>query len=130
LANKHRSEVTLRVTGGRKYTLRLGSNQLVEMEQAVGQKIPAIGAMMQSGNFGIADVRAMLWAALQKHHKQECASLEDAGDIMDEAGFERTVTAVGEAFGLAFPDAVEDNPKAKNGKPEAAGTGTASEETP
>jgi len=95
MANPHRGEVTLSA-GDKTYTLVFTINAVCALEKLLEKGVDEI--MMERGK--VTNVRAMLWAALLRHHKME---VDDAGDVMDEAGAEATGVAVTKAVALAFP---------------------------
>jgi hypothetical protein len=125
MANKHKGEVALKA-GDTTYTLRYGSNSLVELENRFGKNIGEIGQMLKPETLGITEIRALLWCALLKHHPE--TTEHGAGNIMDDAGMTAALMAAAEAFVLAFPDvakaAARESKNEKNAR--AAGTGAAS----
>jgi len=77
MANPLKGEVEL-VVGEMTYTLCFPSNAVVEVEQLLGDSIGGI-----AGNIvKVEHQRALLWSALQKHHKG--VDLLKAGEIMDD----------------------------------------------
>lgn len=84
MANPEKGEVDL-VVDKKTYTLCMGSNALVQIEQVLGreQDIATILTNMQTAP-RLEVVRAVLWGALLKFQPQ--TTLLDAGDLMDEVG--------------------------------------------
>jgi hypothetical protein len=115
--NPHRGELALDVNG-RQFTLQYTQNSLVELEGVLGMGIVKIINEMQAWakdneRIRLSWVRALLWAGLIRHHPG--ITLEEAGELMTEAGDLSTVLAItGDAMQRAFND---------DGAPgEAAGT--------
>lgn len=95
MANPHRGEVELKA-GEKSYTLAFTINSVCELEDALNKGVNEI-----VGDMGrISVVRAVLWAGLRHHHN---VSLEEAGNVMHEAGAAATAKAINEAMALAFP---------------------------
>jgi len=83
--------------------IRLNTNALVKVEEVLGRPISDFGA-----SFGIKEIRAMLWAGLL--HEDKSLSLDTAGDLIDEAGFEYVAEKVGEAINIAMGKTEEPDP--------------------
>lgn len=115
MPNPIRGEVPLQA-GGQTHTLRFTTNALVELEQALGKPVSQI-----QENSGIREIRAMVWAGLSHERR---ITLQEAGDLVDEAGLQAAAEAVGEAMRLAFGP--QEGGDSKNAPAEAAGTGAAS----
>lgn len=94
--------------GGSTRELRFTANNLCRLEEATGRGVTEIAAGMANG-MRISDLRMMLWAGI------DGISLDQAGEIIDEIGFERIGDLIGEAFTAAFPS-VDDNGGPGNGK--------------
>lgn len=111
MANANRGEVDFAV-GEKTYTLRLSLNAIAEIETLLDMGINELIEALK-GPFRVANWRVLLWGALREHHAG--VSLDDAGEVMGEAGIEATVAALNKAMTLAFPDAKaagENPPKA------------------
>lgn len=122
MANPHRGEVDL-VVGERTYVLRMSINEIAQLETLLDKGVNEISAILSDGdNPKLWVWRAAFWAALQGHHKG--TTLEDAGEIMAEAGFPAVMGAVGEALQAAFPSN-EGGRKPNPRKASRAGTGKA-----
>jgi len=94
MANALKGEIEL-VIAGKPYTLCFATNAIAEVEQLLGGE--SIGEIAQR----IAKVeyqRALLWAALQKHHSG--VTLLAAGELMDDfdGGLEPLVEALARAL--------------------------------
>lgn len=121
MANTHKGEVALPVNG-RTYTLRCGNNALAELEDAIGLPIHQLWQRWSDGAVGVREIRAMLWAFAKEREKR--FTLEDAGNLLDEAGTESVTAALLKAVKLAFPSS---NGKESAADPQpAAGSGTSS----
>jgi hypothetical protein len=118
MVNPLRGEVEL--LAGETYTLRLGTNALVEIGSVLGGIAPGdIGPRMIAPETQAETVRAVLWGALGG--SRSGLTLFDAGDMIDEYP-EQVGAAINEVFRLAMPDlGVGKNPR----KP-SAGTGKSS----
>ena len=120
MANPHRGEVDL-VVGERTYVLRMSINEIAQLESLLDKGVQEISAILGNDqDVRIGAWRAALWAALQANHKG--LTLEDAGEIMGEAGMPEVMAKVGEALQLAFP-ANEGGRKPNPQKASRAGTG-------
>lgn len=95
MPNPHRGEVSLKA-GEKTYTLAFTINSVCELENHLDKSLSDIVAGMGR----VSVVRAVLWAGLRHHHG---VSIEEAGDIMHEAGAAATSEAINEAMMLAFP---------------------------
>ncbi|MFO7274412.1 MAG: hypothetical protein DIU55_006040 [Bacillota bacterium] len=91
-ANRHRGEVELKA-GSQTFILRFTTNALVKLEDEVGKPVQELGTSMR-------EARALVWAALL--HAFPNLTLEQAGDIMDVAGWNNAVQKASEALSLAF----------------------------
>lgn len=101
--NSVRGEIAL---AGR--TLRFTTNSLCEFEDAYGKSVAQALVELETKS-SIKLLRCLLWAGLLD--KEPTATVADAGRLMDEAGFQVAVDAIGTAIRSAFPDA---DPKQKN----------------
>jgi len=82
--------------------IRLNTNALVKVEEVLGKPLSEFGAA-----FGLKEIRALLWAGLL--HEDRKLSLDDVGDLIDEAGFEYVSTKVGEAISIAMGHKEEES---------------------
>ncbi len=116
VANPHKGEVSLEI-GGTSYTLKFSTNALCVAEKVSGQKISAL--MDDLGEGSLNAVRALFTAAMAKHMPN--MTVEQAGDLLDEATVPVVTAKLTEALMIAFPTAKADT--ANPTKPEQAGTG-------
>lgn len=116
MPNPLRGEAVLEA-GDKTYTLVMDINALCLAEEELGMSIDEILARY-SGGTSATIVRALLWAALQVNH--EC-SVEQTGQIMTEAGFVQSKTALEKAILVAMPPATPEQKKRTVKK--KAGTG-------
>lgn len=100
MANPLRGEVDL-VVGEKTYVIRLSINAMVEAETVMGMGIGDVIAELQDRP-KLGTLRALLWAGLREH--QPKITLEAAGEIIAEIGFQKVAEIVGNALSLAFPD--------------------------
>jgi hypothetical protein len=105
MANPNRGEVELKA-GDKTYTLAFTINSVCELETMLDKSVGEVVADMGR----VSVVRAVLWAGLRHHHKVD---LEQAGQIMHEAGAAVTAQAINQALAMAFPQP-EAGAKAKN----------------
>lgn len=115
-ANPHKGEVSIKIDGA-SYTLKMSSNAICVAEKVSGQTMSQLAAGLGDGSF--LAIRSMFMAALSSQFP--ALTLEQAGDLMDNAGIERVTTALLEAFALAFPK--QEGGEANPTKPGQAGTG-------
>jgi hypothetical protein len=123
VANPENGEVLIEVRGPngevkRGYVMRMNTNAICVLEQAMGEHIHKL--MPRIIDPGMQDLRALLFAGL--HERQPEMTIADAGDLIDQAGFEACANAVMEACTLGFPKGVK-GPAAK-AAPEGKGHGT------
>lgn len=118
MSNPHKGEVTLKA-GAETYSLRFTMNALAELEDATGQSFVDIAEALNTRP-PMKLVRAVLWAALLDSLPQ--ATLKQAGEIIDAAGFAAVSEKIGAALLIAFPQ--EAGGDAAENPPAAAGTGT------
>jgi len=83
------------ITLDKQRNIRLNTNALVKVEEVLGRAISEFGT-----SFGIREIRAMLWAGLL--HEDKSLTLDNIGDLIDEAGFEYVAEKVGEAINIAM----------------------------
>lgn len=103
MANPHRGTVSLQA-GDRTYTLSFSVNALCELEDRTGRTIQELAnALNATEGVSIKMVRDLVWGALRDHHGD--TDIAAVGEIMDAAGLQNVVEAVGKALKLAFPDA-------------------------
>ncbi|HEY8414809.1 MAG TPA: GTA-gp10 family protein [Thermaerobacter sp.] len=102
MANPLRGEVELKA-GERTYILRYTTNALVRLEEEFGKSV-----IQMAENASIKEARALVWAGLLHSHPN--LTMEQAGDIMDEAGFTEAIQAASQALRKAFGRAAEGKP--------------------
>ena len=120
MANALRGEVDLPVNG-KTYTLRFRNNAQAEVTNLLGMGLNSVLAAMAPGDLRPDVLRAVVWASLREFHPD--LSLFDVSDLIDDAGQNAVLAAMGEAFTLAFPDAPAGS---KTNPPRPSGTGKAS----
>jgi len=96
MANSARGEVAFRALD-RDLVLLLDINALCDVEAQLGVKVHELTQP------GLAAIRALLWAGLQRHHAG--VNLQQAGDVIQELGMAKAAEIVGQAFMSAFPEA-------------------------
>lgn len=114
--------------GSENYKLILTTNAIVEFEEhwEHGDSILVFGQRMYEGNFGVKELRLLLWAALTEYH--EGVTEKGAGTIMDRTGFQKAFDTVAGAFEDAFPEAESagENGQGESPKPVEALAGETS----
>jgi hypothetical protein len=108
-ANPLKGETELKA-GEETYILALSINELVRLEQLLDVGIIEIAEWFNDAKrIRVGNMRAILWAALQRHH--EGVTLEQAGDIISAVGLGVIVDTLGTAVQASFPEAeVSENP--------------------
>lgn len=123
MSNPLRGQVEL-VADGRTYTLRLGINQIVELETKLDRSINEIvGLLNDMRRVRLGTLRAVLWASLLESEPD--ITLEQAGEIIGDVGTDVIGTKIGEALAAAFPPP-EKGPKKNPRQAGPAGTGKTS----
>jgi len=107
--NKHKGELAITI-GEKTYTARLSSNSLCSLETVTGQdSIPLVigflTALSKGKGLSISHMRAILWAMLREHHSE--LSLQDAGNLIDEAGVKYIGKCISDIVPLTWPKADE-----------------------
>jgi hypothetical protein len=117
MANPLRGEARVEI-GGKDYTLRLTNNVRCEIEKMLGDGIPAVLARWAEGKWTDTEMRALFWGALKTRHQR--VTLQEVGDLIDEAGAVAVIGAISEAFIASQPQATAG----PNGNPpQGSGTG-------
>lgn len=80
-------------------------NNLCKAEAALGLKVPALVAAIQTEGLGFDDVRRLLKALLVGGAGM---TLDQVGDFIDVVGMEAVGEAIGKAFIAFFPKAEEE----------------------
>jgi hypothetical protein len=96
MANAERGEVALKVKG-REYTLALTFGAFCEYEALTGRS----AYRLDFQSLTATDHRALIWAALQRHHRG--ATLADVEAMYFDAGIPAMKTALEEALRVGFP---------------------------
>ncbi len=122
MANPLKGETELKA-GDATYVLALSINELVKLEQLLDVGIIEIAEWFNDrSRIRVGNMRAILWAALQRHH--DGITLEQAGDIIGLVGLGVIVERLGTAVQASFPEA-ETSGNPQNASP-PDGTGKAS----
>lgn len=95
MANPERGEVGLVVQrdgGSTEYVLKMTMNAAAAMQKRLGKPFVEIVADLEKMDLIV--LRDLAFMLLQKHHKNEIKTVEQAGDLIDDAGgIEAFVTA-------------------------------------
>lgn len=87
VANPERGEVSLRVMRGdeeKDYILKLSINAAVAMQKEL--KKPLTEVVQDLEKLDVEVIRRMAFMFLQKYHKDEIKTVDQAGDLIDDAG--------------------------------------------
>ncbi len=91
MANLQRGEVDIEIERmvndqpvTKTYTLKLSMNAAATLEGKLKKKMAAILDEAISGDF--TAIRDIMFVLLQKHHKAEFKTVEQVGDLIDDAG--------------------------------------------
>lgn len=93
MANPHRGEVELKA-GGKSYTLVFTINAICDVEE----EYPGVNILADLNK--ASNIRYLLLASLRDRHPDIKKS--DAGNILQEAGFEATKVAIAQAYERAI----------------------------
>ncbi|MGG3737250.1 GTA-gp10 family protein [Aeribacillus pallidus] len=104
MANKAKGIVKLNAD----YSLRYTTNALVELEETLGLTVPEILVRFERGGIGFKAIRTIVWAGLIHQFDNGDGTydftLTEAGDLIDELGFEAVMEKVTQALESAFPE--------------------------
>lgn len=81
--------------------MRYSVNSLIELEDKLKQPMFEIFKAATEGRVRLRDIRTLVWAGLIHENKQ--LTEQEAGEIIDEVGFNNVVELVGMAMAEAFP---------------------------
>lgn len=119
MANHLKGEVEI-VAGGEKFIFRLGVNEMIEAQDALGladQDAQFFSILSRSKS--LKHVRALLWVGL-KGSKPDL-TIERAGELVAEIGFAKLPGIIQEAMRWAMPEptppSVAAGEKKKGGRP-------------
>lgn len=101
MANPHKGEVSFEASG-KTWSLRYSTNALCELEDDLDRGIGDVIESLQTSP-RLNMLRAVLRAGLSGHKVNQ----QQAGDLIDELGFDRTRELIGTAFARAFPPVEE-----------------------
>lgn len=99
------------VAGGKSYCLRYTTNRMCNLETALGMGVASFMRKYDAQNVPTyKDMRTIFHAGVFP-----AVSVEDAGDIMDDLGFDAASELTAKALMAAFPEAevgeVAENPR-------------------
>ena len=80
MANRFLGEIAIAAGEGKSYSLRLDFNAMCEFEEATGRNALEALSAMESGKGAMLEMRALMWAALRRHHPD--VTLAEAGDLL------------------------------------------------
>ena len=120
MANRLKGEVAVEV-GGRTVVFRLGINELIDLQEALGLKDDDERFLASLDNLrSLRKLRAAVKVAVST--EQPDITDKQAGDIVTELGFARVGEIIAEALYLAMPDKSQA-PQGAKGKAGAASPG-------
>jgi hypothetical protein len=105
MANPIKGEVALEVDG-RRYMFMLGTYALAALERRLGMPWPKIFKRASEGEWGVAEVLAVVHAGLLRHNPQ--ITEVQVADLIDAAGLDRINEMIGEGLKLMQPEASRD----------------------
>jgi hypothetical protein len=123
MTNALRGEAALKA-GDRVFSLAFDVNAFCFAEGELKRDTDDIAGELITGTASLVVVRAMLWAALQKHHPG--THLVEAGEIMSDAGMPHVREAMIAGLSAAFGLKVAEDGDGKNPPTAEDGTGRAS----
>lgn len=88
---------------GKQHELRFTINNMVAFQEATGEDLMKVIEGFEAGDIDLKKLRALFWAGLG----QTEMSHEEAGDIMDDLGFQEALEAIFEAVNLMLPSGNE-----------------------
>jgi len=105
MTNHIKGEVTIkRGTDKQELILALGINQLIYLEEELKMSVnDIVQSLADASTIRIGLLRKMFYASLRKHQPE--LTEDDAGDIMQELGFEGAMLKIKETVEAAFPKA-------------------------
>jgi hypothetical protein len=110
MGNKAKGIVTI----DDKYAFRFTTNAMVELEDKLDMSIQQIVHLFETGRLGFKGLRSLVWAGLIHQFDNEDGTYDiterEAGDLIDEYGFDAIVEKLEMAIDYAFGD--DDKPKA------------------
>lgn len=89
--------------------LKYTTNALVEFEDETGQEFMVVAANMEKGKVSFKMLRALVWAGLIDC--DEDITVKQAGNIIDDVGFEKTLEKAMDAIQAMFPSTKEEQAK-------------------
>lgn len=108
MANRFKGEASATLDGVT-YTLRLDFNAMCAFEEATGRDAMEALAGFEAGKAKAGDLRALVWAMLQRHHPD--ADLTLAGDLLSE-----DAEVMGRVLLASMPQADAGNVKGRKGR--------------
>lgn len=113
--------------GDGRWFIQFTHNALAALEDALDLPLMKLGALIESENLGIRELRTMVWAGLEGWRRKNANgqapySAEDAGDVMDAVGFEACLDVTTDALTAAFGE--PDQPQGVGRPPQASESGT------
>jgi hypothetical protein len=106
MANPDRGEVRLEA-GDKEYTLVYAVNSMRAFEKETGLN----GMAIEPEKISFTVLTALVWALLLEKHK---LTMDQAGQVIDAAGFQDTIAAVTNAINLKFGQPVANDGTSKN----------------
>lgn len=125
MANKHRGFVEIEL-GGKMYEIRLGTNEMANLDAALGRSFLSV---LAEGQVGIQVIRQAIYEGLAEHRRRnmrEKITPQKVGAMMEPAKLEyyadKLIEAL-EAAGWIDPEADEDDEESDPTEGGAAGAG-------
>lgn len=107
MANAMNGEIALEA-GGKMYTLAVGMNTLVALEQLFStaeRRMTYQEVIALANRNSFTHIRGLLWAMLRKHHRE--MTPDQVGDLIDEVGLFAIDQRLQDAVREMVPDAAD-----------------------
>lgn len=117
-------EVAL-TAGDQVFTLYAGNRALRMIERETGRSLIALFSNEGLADVGIDVLTTLVWGLLQRNHP--ALTIDDVDDVIDAAGYDAVMEAIGRALEVAMPAA---GGGAAAGKAPAAANGTGPRSSP
>lgn len=101
MTNEERGEVQVEGKDGKTYTLRPSLQSFCFVQNKLKKKFGEVEVEALEGDSEC--LRALLWAYLQAHHREEAGTFEQAAEIVDQLGVFAVMRALGRLMELNKP---------------------------
>lgn len=105
MANAHRGETTFEHEK-KVYRVKFDWNAAAEYEDACGKNLGDALYAIGRETMNAKSLRAMLWAGLQEHHREEFPTVKHAGALIDKIGRPAAIRVLHVALHYFYPEVV------------------------